>query len=141
MTGIPRGCPRAITGHAAAPPRPAMNSRRRIGHASKPLCGSVSRSGSHGNGLHLGAATWRENVGRLARAPSGSLDPRSTATARLLILSCGKLHERIRNVFSSGHQKAVWDLGRDVNDVAGPERVPFSTLDARAQVLACTTAA
>ena len=32
-------CVRAITGHAAALPSPAMNSRRRIGHASKPLCG------------------------------------------------------------------------------------------------------
>ena len=32
-------CARATTGHAAALPSPAMNSRRRIGHASKPLCG------------------------------------------------------------------------------------------------------
>jgi hypothetical protein len=34
-------CVRAITGHAAALPSPAMNSRRRIGHASKPLCGAA----------------------------------------------------------------------------------------------------
>jgi hypothetical protein len=43
---------RAASGHAATLPSPAMNSRRRIIHASKP-CGSVSRSGSHGNGLYL----------------------------------------------------------------------------------------
>ena len=30
-------CVRAITGHAAALPSPAMNSRRRIGHASHAL--------------------------------------------------------------------------------------------------------
>jgi hypothetical protein len=32
-------CARATTGHAPALPSPAMNARRRIGHASKPLCG------------------------------------------------------------------------------------------------------
>jgi hypothetical protein len=42
-------CVRANTGHAAALPT-AMNSRRRIGYASKPYARSVSRSGSHGNG-------------------------------------------------------------------------------------------
>jgi hypothetical protein len=31
-------CARAVTGHAAALPNPVMKSRRRIGHASKPLC-------------------------------------------------------------------------------------------------------
>src|SRR6516164_6826951 len=49
-------CARATTGHTAALPSPAMNSRRRIGHASKPHAGSVSRSGSHGNGLHFAGA-------------------------------------------------------------------------------------
>jgi hypothetical protein len=39
ITGIAACCARAATGHAAALPIPAMNSRRRTGHASKPLCG------------------------------------------------------------------------------------------------------
>jgi hypothetical protein len=36
-------------GRTAAPPNPAMNSRRRIGHPLKLLHGSLSRSGWHGN--------------------------------------------------------------------------------------------
>src|ERR1700730_10007705 len=31
-------CARATTGHAAALPSPAMNCRRRISHASEPIC-------------------------------------------------------------------------------------------------------
>jgi hypothetical protein len=34
----PYCCARAVSGHAAAPPSPTMNSRRRIGYASEPLC-------------------------------------------------------------------------------------------------------
>ena len=41
---------RATTGHAAALPSPAMNSRRRIGHASSRFTGSLSRLWMQGNG-------------------------------------------------------------------------------------------
>jgi hypothetical protein len=45
-------CARAVSGHAAAPPSPAMNSRRRI----SPLYGnSLPRPGAPENGSHLGS--------------------------------------------------------------------------------------
>jgi hypothetical protein len=56
ITGIADCCARAASGHAAAPPSPAMNSRRRISHASQPLYGSslpqpqVSEQGASGLG-------------------------------------------------------------------------------------------
>jgi hypothetical protein len=84
-------------------------------------------------------------LAREPHSPGGgvSVDERSNLTHsnRAAILLGGKLHEHIRNVFPGRHQKAVWDLGWNVNDVAGPERVPFATFDARAQVLASATPA
>jgi hypothetical protein len=40
ITGIAACCARAASGQTAAPPSPAMNSRRRISRASQPLYGS-----------------------------------------------------------------------------------------------------
>jgi hypothetical protein len=39
-------------------------------------------------------------------------------------------------VLPFGDEEAVWSLGWDVNQVTGPERMPFSTLDSGAYVLA-----
>ena len=51
-------------------------------------------------------------------------------------LGCGQFHEHICDVLPLGHQEAVWDLGRNVNQVTGRERMPFPTLYSRTQVLA-----
>jgi hypothetical protein len=50
-------CARAASGHAAALPNPAMNSRRRIRHASEPINASAYRGqGCMGTGSKQGAA-------------------------------------------------------------------------------------
>src|SRR5438034_1486095 len=60
-----------------------------------------------------------------------------TSSSMLLLRSLWrrKLHEHIRNVFPLRDQEAVRDSGGDVNHVAGAERVPFTSVDARADVL------
>jgi hypothetical protein len=54
IIGIVGGCACAATGHAAALHSPAMNSRRRIGHASSRFGGSLSWPRMQGNGLLRG---------------------------------------------------------------------------------------
>src|SRR5688572_20506674 len=72
--------------------------------------------------------------------PSWPVLRRSSSCLRvfvaLLSLRRRELHEHICNVLSPGHQKAVGDLVGNVNHVAGPERMPLSTFDAGADVLA-----
>jgi hypothetical protein len=50
ITGIAGCCARATTGHAAALPSPAINSRRRIGYPPSRFIGSLSWPGMQGNG-------------------------------------------------------------------------------------------
>jgi hypothetical protein len=51
ISGIAGCCARTTTGHATAVPSLAMNSRRRIDHASCRFVGSLSRPRVQGNGL------------------------------------------------------------------------------------------
>jgi hypothetical protein len=50
-------CARATTGHAAALPSPAMNSRHRIDHPPGRFIGSLSRTRMHWNG-HVKDCRW-----------------------------------------------------------------------------------
>ncbi len=72
-TGIAGFCARATSGHAAALPSPAMNSRRRIRHASQPTADSLSRLRFHGNRPNRRTERWRvrrpEDAGSRGRRP------------------------------------------------------------------------
>jgi hypothetical protein len=67
-----RSCAAASSGHAAAPPSPAMNSRRRISHASEPLYGTLSWPGLHGIGVARGTVgtRWTPEVARGNESPT-----------------------------------------------------------------------
>ena len=67
-------CAHAAIGHAAALPSPAMNSRRRIGHASKPLCGQRIAV----------RVAWERVASRGANFPAIFFAPREAASAQML---------------------------------------------------------
>src|SRR5688572_12992460 len=69
---------------------------------------------------------------------NGASPPRRIEARRGKPLLPRELDEDVGQVFALGNQEAVWDLGRNVNDVSGAERVAFPALDARADIFAWT---
>jgi hypothetical protein len=108
---------RAANGHAtAAPPTPAMNSRRRISHAPGPLYGQPMAAGLQGNGLRAFALKRMSPDllcsarGRLRRLPHRRLECRRVR------------HPSRRRDTGLSRSAASRDAGNDT-----PKSVPAST--------------
>src|SRR6185503_4204169 len=87
----------------------------------------TSRAPMAGRGRSTGVSTW---------GPPGSRIAIAIMLSTLAFPLRGReLHEHIGDVLAFGHQKTVWNPGRNVNHVSSAERVKFSALDAGAQVL------
>ena len=90
ITGTAGCCARATTGHAAAPPSPAMNSRRRIRHPLKPLVRAAYRGRGCMSGLEALSFLQRGRPLVCRVADAGHNDASTRANSRRRQLAKGR---------------------------------------------------
>jgi hypothetical protein len=133
----PGCCAPAASGHAAAPPSPTMNSRRRICHPLKLTLDSLPRAGLHGNGVNTDGpeTTQRRGLARTVHCQHDTSNDR-TPLARMLpsvigapAVGRGRVPDRRLSKLSACEMPHYWITSSAVaNSVSGMVRNALAVL-------------